>query len=167
MRSAGGVLLTALLCACSLFAPHKAPVVPPPANKPDQGLVYLYRDFSLVPNEARTVFTVKENGVVIGSLADGTYFFRYAKPGRAYYAALPAGSEDGKPEGGAFVEVVAGATHYVQIVPQAGADGVRALVFVKYPAQAAPAIERLVYARQDRAPKASAASDAPAPGAAP
>lgn len=140
-------LVAAFLCGCALFAPHKEKVALPPPTKPDEGLVYLYRDFDVEARE--TALAVKENGVVIGTLAEGTYFFRYAKPGRQYYAALPTGSKDGKGEGGAFVEVVAGETHYVQFVPQAASDGVRALVFTKYPGQATPAIRRLIYASPD------------------
>lgn len=131
-------LVALLLSAC---APARGPIDPAVPLSADKGLVYFYRE---AHGEAADIaFQVKENGLLIGRLDNGTYFYRYVTPGRQYYAVLPVNPRGAEEAGGQFVQVVAGRAHYVQAIAQEDLNTVRVLVYVKYDKQALPAIRRL------------------------
>jgi len=133
-----GVLLLGLSGCAATSAP-----VGEPGNRSDKGTVYFYRNTDYEGQE--TDFLVKENGTTIGKLGNGTYFYHYAAPGRQFYAVVPESADVTGKENGRFVMVVAGESHYVQAIAQQTPYTVRALVYVKYPQQARPAIKRLTY----------------------
>ncbi len=110
-------------------------------------MIYFYRDFD---QEGKgTLFTVKENGVVIGTLKAGTFFYHYAEPGRHYYSVIPVGSDTNK-ENGTFIQVLPETKHYVQALPQLNQEGeLEALAFVKFREQARSTIDRLTYREAD------------------
>lgn len=144
---AAAVTVVALFAAgACIAADGRAPV---PELKADKGLVFFYRKFDQEERQVRfkgvleTRFAIKENGVVIGTLPAGTFFYRYAEPGRHYYAVEPLGPKAADHEAGTFVEVSAGERHYVQTFAEEGVSPIRARIFVKYPAQARRALERL------------------------
>ncbi len=146
MRS-GVLLLLALLFGC---APPTKPGSGLPQTPADKGLVYFYRPAEVDGRD--TAFVVKENGLKIGTLRNGTFFYHYANPGRQYYSAAPVGVRRESMRDGQFMRIAAGEAHYVQAVPQLVPGGVRAWVFVKYEGQALPVIKRLARSRGNTVP---------------
>jgi len=138
-RALAGLWLAAALLAggCSgLQGP-----APDPGLRPGKGLVFLYRGSDARSSQAR--FLVTEDELVIGALESGTYFYRYAEPGRHYYAVKPVGPDTADHEAGTFLDVSPGERHYLEAFAEEGGPPIRAQLFVKYSGQAQPALEQL------------------------
>lgn len=156
--------LAAALAAMAAVVAVSAPAgpVPTPPAKADKGIVFFYWDGEALRRSGvgqSTPFSVRlvveENGVAIGVLRNGTYFYRYADPGRQHYAIAARGASNEADEPGTFVEVEAGERHYVQVVAREVIGGIEARPYPKYPAQARRALERLSAA--DPGPRAGGA----------
>jgi len=120
-----------------------------PELRPDKGIVFFYRGFDDVESRMRfkiffeTRFAIRENGVILGALPTGTYFYHHVDPGRHYYSVEVVGPRSSDTVVGTFVDVEAGRRHYVQVVAEENKGPTAAMLFVKYAAQARPALEAL------------------------
>lgn len=144
----GRLLPTALAAALVAACTNTPPPPAPPQAPPGKSLVQVYRDLDWKGRDLS--FAVERNGMVIGTLGEGSYFHDIVPPGRHYYRAYPAGELPADDDRGAFVEARPGSTHYVRLVPQETAAGYTARMFVSFEQQALDAMKHLSPAPDQR-----------------
>jgi hypothetical protein len=128
--------LVALMSGCASVSKQATNVFPEP--KPDQGLVYFYREKKFVGGMIS--YNVKENGQVIGAIANGTYFFVFADPGSHSYTAST------ESDSTRTLEVEAGKTHYVECGVEMGVFAGRPSLKIASDAEAKSVLPTLKYA---------------------
>lgn len=104
MLAVGLFGLVALMSGCASVSKQATNVYP--EVPPDKGLVYFYREKKFVGGMIS--YNVKENGQVIGAIANGTYFFVFAEPGSHTYTAST------ESESSRTIDVQAGKTYYIE-----------------------------------------------------
>lgn len=103
--------LTALLSSCASVTKQASNVYPDP--RPDKGLVYFYRESHLMGWAIS--YNVRENGKVIGAIANGTYFYVFANPGKHTYTAST------EADSSRTLSVEGGKTYYIECGVEMGA----------------------------------------------
>lgn len=96
--------LISMICGCASVS--KQPTNIYPEVREDKGLVYFYRERKFVG--AAISYNIKENGEIVGAIANGTYFFLFVDPGTHTYTAATEASTS------RTLEVEAGKTYYVE-----------------------------------------------------
>lgn len=131
----GLVGLVALLSGCASVSEHATNVFPEPAS--GKALIYFFREKKF--SGALIAYNIKENGQVIGAVANGTYFFIQADPGvHTYTAATEA-------ESSRTLTVAAGQTHYIECGVEMGMFAGRPALKVASEAEAKGVLPRLTY----------------------
>lgn len=109
-----------------------------PEAKPDQGLVYFYRERKFMG--AAVSFNVKENNQVIGAIANGTYFFVFANPGKHTYTASTEASS------ARTLDIEGGKTYYVECGVEMGLFAGRPALKITSESEAKSVLSNLTYA---------------------
>jgi hypothetical protein len=127
---------SSLFSGCASVTRQDTNVFPSP--KPDQGLVYFYRESKLLGMAVS--YNVKEGDKVIGALAHGTYFFVFADPGKHTYSATTEATSS------RTLDVEAGKTYYIEASVEMGVLAGHPSLKIASDAEAKSVLPTLTYA---------------------
>jgi len=128
--------LVAMLTGCASVSKQATNIFPEP--KPDKGLVYVYREKKIMGMAVS--YNVKENGQVIGAIANGTYFFVFADPGKHTYTAST------ESDSARTLDVEGGKTYYLEAGVEMGVFAGRPALKIASEAEAKSVLPTLTYA---------------------
>jgi hypothetical protein len=128
--------LVALLSGCASVTKQAAKVYP--ERKPDKGLVYIYREKKFVGMAIS--YNIKENEKVVGAIANGTYFFLFAEPGKHTYTASTEASSS------RTLDIEANKTYYIEAGVEMGILAGRPSLKIASEMEAKSVLPTLTYA---------------------
>lgn len=128
--------LVTVLIGCASVSKQAANVYPEP--KPAKGLIYFYREKKFMGMAVS--YNVKENEKVIGAIANGTYFFVFADPGKHSYTASTEASSS------RTVDVEGGKTYYIEAGVEMGVFAGHPALKIASEAEAKSVLPTLTYA---------------------
>jgi len=128
--------LVAMLTGCASVSRQTTNVFPEP--NPDKGLVYFFREKKF--KGMSISYNVKENGQVVGALANGTYFFVFADPGKHSYTASTEASSTRS------LDIEAGKTYYIEAGVEMGLFTGRPSLKIASDVEAKSVLPNLTYA---------------------
>jgi hypothetical protein len=100
--------------------------------------VYVYREKKIMGMAVS--YNVKENGQVIGAIANGTYFFVFADPGKHTYTAST------ESDSARTLDVEGGKTYYLEAGVEMGVFAGRPALKIASEAEAKSVLPTLTYA---------------------
>lgn len=128
--------LLACLSGCASVTKQAANSFPAP--RPDQGLVYFYREKKL--SGIMVSYNIKEDQKIVGAVANGTYFYLFADPGKHTYTATT------EAEASRTLEIEPGKTYYIACGVELGIFVPRTSLSITHEAEAKSVLSTLTYA---------------------
>jgi hypothetical protein len=128
--------LVSLLTGCASVSKQATNIYP--VAKPDEGLVYFYREKKMMGMVVS--YNVREGEKIIGAIANGTYFFVYAEPGKHTYTAST------EEESARTLDVEAGKIYYIEAGVEMGIFAGHPALKIASDAEAKSVLPTLTYA---------------------
>ncbi|PTY03118.1 hypothetical protein DB347_22610 [Opitutaceae bacterium EW11] len=128
--------LVAFLTGCASVSRQATNIYPEP--KTDKGLVYFYREKKFIG--CAISYNVKEGDKIVGAIANGTYFFLFADPGKHTYTASTEASS------ARTLDIEAGKTYYVEAGIDMGIMAGRPALKIANEAEAKSVLPNCTYA---------------------